>query len=178
MILQVIAKLRNTFALKDLGELNYFLGIQVTKTEKGINLSQSKYIADLLAKHHMDKCSPCATPMATSHHLIKNFGVTIDNHSQYRSIIGALQYVILTRPDIAFPVNKLSQFLSNPSTDHWQACKRLLSYLKGTIHFGLEFYHNGDLQLNCFADADWACDRDDRKSMARYTVFLGNNLVS
>lgn len=72
----------------------------------------------------------------------------------------------------------MSQFLSNPFDDHWQACKCLLSYLKGTIHFGLEFYHSGDLQLNYFTDADWACDKDDRKSVAGYAVFLGSNLVS
>lgn len=72
----------------------------------------------------------------------------------------------------------MSQFFSNPFDDHWLACKCLLSYLKGTIHFGLEFYHSGDLQLNYFTDADWACDKDDRKSVARYAGFLGSNLVS
>lgn len=103
----------------------------------------------------MDKCCLYATPMATSHHLTQNSRAIIDNASQYKSLIGALQYITLTRPEIAFPVNKLSQFISNHSPDHWQACKRLLNYLKGTIHFGLEFYNYGSLQLNCFTDADW-----------------------
>ena len=120
--------MQHTFTLMDLGELNYFLVIQVTKIKKGIHLSQAKYIADVLAKHNMDKCNPCATHMATSHNLIQNSGTVIDNAYQYRSLIGALQYVTLTRPEITFSVNKLSQFLSKPYVDHWQACKRLLGY--------------------------------------------------
>ncbi|KAH9723790.1 reverse transcriptase Ty1/copia-type domain-containing protein [Citrus sinensis] len=136
-VLQVISDMQATFALKDLGELSYFLGVEVTKTKEGIHLSQSKYIADLLAKQGMDSCSPVPTLMATSHQLTKHSGPEIDNSYQYRSVVGALQYVTLTRPDIAFTVNKLSQFLAAPTIEHWQACKRLLRYLKGTIHFGL-----------------------------------------
>lgn len=117
IVLQVIFYMQHTFAPKDLGELNYFLSIQFTKTEKAIHLSQAKYIADLLVKHHMDKRSPCQTPMATCHHLIKNSSAAINNASQYKSIIGALEYVTLTRLEIAFSVDKLSQFLSNPSDD-------------------------------------------------------------
>lgn len=137
--------MHSTFALKDLGELSYFWGIQVTKTADGIHLCQAKYIVDLLAKHKMDKSSPCATPMATSHSLTKNLSTPIDSDSQYRSIIGELQYVTLTRPEIAFSANKLSQFLSNPTDEHWQACKRLLRYLKETLHLGLVFSHTGCL---------------------------------
>ena len=177
-VLQVISDMQATFALKDLGELSYFLGVEVTKTKEGIHLSQSKYIADLLAKQGMDSCSPVPTPMATSHQLTKHSGTEIDNSYQYRSVVGALQYVTLTRPDIVFTVNKLSQFLTAPTTEHWQACKRLLRYLKGTIHFGLQLYHSGNLQITCFSDSDWACDRDDRRSVASYAVYLGSNLVS
>lgn len=85
--------------------------------------------------------------MTLSHHLTKHSGSAIDYTSQYRSIVGALQYITLPRPEIAFPVNKLSQFLSNPSEERWQACKRLLRYLKGTIHFSLEFYQHGTMDL-------------------------------
>ena len=140
--------------MKDLGELNFFLGIEVSKTSNGFYLSQAKYIADLLAKHNMADCSPVPTPMSTGHQLRKGSGSTITNASQYRSIIGALQYVTLTRPEIAFSVNKHSQYLSSPTSEHWEACKRLLRYLKGSIHFGLHFYHFGTLQMNCFSDSD------------------------
>lgn len=147
LVLQVISNMQHTFALTGLGDLNYFLGIQVSKTTQSLHLSQAKYIAYLLAKHKMANCSPCFTSMTLSHHLTKNSGSAIDNASQYKSIVGALQYITLHRPEIAFPVNKLSQFLSNTSEEHWQACKRLLRYLKGTIHFGLEFYQHGTMDL-------------------------------
>lgn len=108
--------MHQTFALKDLGDLHYFLGIEVTKPANEIHLSQAKYIADILAKHDMISCSPIPTPICKGHHFTKDSGDVIDNVSQYRSIIGALQYVTLTRAEITFSINKLSQFLSNPRT--------------------------------------------------------------
>ncbi|KAH9680638.1 retrovirus-related pol polyprotein from transposon RE1 [Citrus sinensis] len=176
LIQQVIQDMHHTFALKDLGDLNYFLGIEVVKSATGLYLSQAKYIADILAKHDMVYSSPVSTPTSTSQYLTKDSDDIIQNVSQYRSIVGALQYVTLTRPDIAYSVNKLSQFLSNPRTSHWDACKRLLRYLKGNLHLGLHFHMTGALQLHCFTDSDWASDRDDRKSVAGYAVYLGPNL--
>ncbi|XP_024038432.1 uncharacterized protein LOC112097423 [Citrus clementina] len=178
IIQQVIQHMHQAFALKDLGELHYFLGIEVSKSSQGVSLTQAKYIADILDKHGMTDCSPVPTPMFTDFYLTKDSGEPLENVSQYRSVIGALQYVTLTRPDIVFSVNKLSQFLSSPRTQHWEACKRLLRYLKGTIHLGLHFYNQGALQLHCFSDSDWACDHDDRKSMVGFAVYLGPNLVS
>ncbi|KAH9793062.1 retrovirus-related pol polyprotein from transposon RE1 [Citrus sinensis] len=140
-IQQVITNLQTTFALKDLRELHFFLGIQVTKTDTGLHLSQSKYIADLLNKVKMQDCTPCSTPMAANVPLTKTDSEPFVDATLYRSTIGALQYAILTRPEIAFPVNKLSQFLTAPTINHWQACKRILRYLKGTMHMGLQYSH-------------------------------------
>ncbi|KAH9689176.1 retrovirus-related pol polyprotein from transposon RE1 [Citrus sinensis] len=177
-IQQVITNLQTTFALKDLGELHYFLGIQVTKTATGLHLSQTKYIADLLNKVKMQDCTPCSTPMAANVPLTKTDSDLFANATLYRSTIGALQYATLTRPEIAFLVNKLSQFLAAPTTNHWQACKRILRYLKGTLHMGLQYSNQGPLHIDCFSDADWAADRDDRKSIAGYCVYFGPNLIS
>lgn len=102
----------------------------------------------------------------------------IENVSRYKSVVEALQYIILTRPEIAFSINKLSQFLSCPRTQYWEACTRLLRYLKGTIHFGLQFYTYGAMQIKYFINSNCACDRDDRKSMVGFTIYLGPNLVS
>lgn len=110
--------MHHTFALKDLGELNYFLRIDVNKTSNGLHISQAKYIADILVKHKMAYNSLVPTPMPTGHSLTKNSKAVISNASQYRSIVGALQYVTLTRPEIAFSINKLSQFLASPTVDH------------------------------------------------------------
>ncbi|KAH9736625.1 retrovirus-related pol polyprotein from transposon RE1 [Citrus sinensis] len=178
LIQQVISNLQSTFALKDLGELNYFLGIQVVKNSSGLHLSQSKYIVDLLHKVNLQDCTPCSTPMAAGTSLTKSDSELFDNATLYRSTIGALQYATLTRPKIAFSVNKLGQFLAAPTVNHWQACKRILRYLKGTLHLGLQFYSHGVQNLDCFSDADWASDKDDRRSITGYCVFLGPNLVS
>lgn len=132
-----ISDLKYAFALKDLGALNYFLGIQATTNVVGLHLSQSKYVADLLTKISTQDSTSCATPIASRSPLTKNDGVPFSDVSLYRSIVGALQHVTLKRPEIAFSVNKLSQFLSAPTDAHWQACKRVLHYLKGTINIGL-----------------------------------------
>ncbi|KAH9741982.1 retrovirus-related pol polyprotein from transposon RE2 [Citrus sinensis] len=156
----------------------YFLGIKVTPSLDGLHLSQTKYIGDILQKAHMLGSKGYNTPMSTIEKLRKENGVLFENPSLYRSIIGSLQYVTLTRPDIAFSVNKLSQFLVVPIVLHWQACKRVLRYLQSTTNYGLQFLSSSFLLLNAYSDADWGSDPDDRKSIGGYCVFLGNNLVS
>lgn len=118
------------------------------------------------------------TPMSPGDKLKKDSGAAFDNPSLYRSIVGSLQYVLLTRPDIAYTVNKLSQFLAHPTISHWQACKRVLRYLQSTSHFGIQFFNSGSVTLTAFSDADWAADPDDRKSTGGYCVFLGSNIIS
>ncbi|KAH9762946.1 retrovirus-related pol polyprotein from transposon RE1 [Citrus sinensis] len=174
----VINKLGTEFALKDLGEFNYFLGLEVTPSVEGLHLSQTKYIGDLLKKAQMLDCKGCQTPMSSTEKLIKNKGAMFENPSLYRSLVGSLQYVTLTRPEIAFTVNKLSQFLACPSVFHWQACKRVLRYLQNTANYGLQFYSSGSLNLTAFSDADWGSDLDDRRSVGGYCVYLGNSLIS
>ncbi|KAJ4727992.1 Retrovirus-related Pol polyprotein from transposon TNT 1-94 [Melia azedarach] len=116
--------------------------------------------------------------MNSSQKLSKSEGSLFAEPSLYRSLIGGLQYVTLTRPDIAFAVNKLSQFLASPTLSHWQACKRLLRYLQATSDLGLQFVSTNRHKLTAFCDADWGCDLDDRKSIGAYCVYLGDNLIS
>ena len=116
--------------------------------------------------------------MVTDRMISANDGEPLSNPTEYRRAIGSLQYLTTTRPDISFAVNKLSQFLSQPRTVHFQAVKRIFWYLKGTYNLGLCIKPFSNPQLVAYTDADWACDLDDRRSMAGMCVFLGNNLVS
>lgn len=97
---------------------------------------------------------------------------------EYRSVIGKLQYLSLTRPDIAFTVNKLSQFMNRPMTEHWTIVKQLLRYLVGTIDHGLFLQRNSPLSLHAYSDSDWENNPDDRSSTSVCVVFLGTNPIS
>ena len=174
----VIRKLSEAFALKDLGNLSYFLGIQVIRNQNSILLSQAKYVQDLLTKTEMESCKGIESPFSTSEKLKKGEGAKLDNPSFYRSVIGSLQYAVLMRPELAYSVNKLSQYMSDPRQPHWIACKRVLRYLKNTGNMCLQFKKSEHLDLVAYTDADWASDPDDRRSISGYCVFLGDNLVA
>ncbi|KAH9738248.1 reverse transcriptase Ty1/copia-type domain-containing protein [Citrus sinensis] len=162
---KVIKQLGSEFGLKDLGDFSYFLGLEVTPSVEGLHLSQTKYICDILSKANMLGSKSCTTPISVSKKLRKDLGNPFENLSLYRSIIGSLQYVTLTRPEITFTVSNLSQFLAVHTVLHWQACKRLLKYLQGTTYFGLQFHHSGSFSLTVYSDANWGYDPDDRRSM-------------
>ena len=98
--------------------------------------------------------------------------------TEYRHIVGALQYCTITWPDICFATNKVCQFMHSPTSTHWNAIKRILRYLKGTISHGLTFQGSSDFSLLCYIDSDWASYPDNRKSTSGYCSFLGPNLIS
>ncbi|KAH9779612.1 retrovirus-related pol polyprotein from transposon RE2 [Citrus sinensis] len=177
-----ITEFSTKFALKDLGVLSYFLGIEVMYDTYCIFLSQKKYIRDLLSRVEMINCKDIDTPMSTGMKLQKeaqgNLGHYVEDVTHYRSIVGGMQYLVLTRPEIAFSVHKLSQYVSAPTLQHLMACKRVLRYLKATQDYGLKFIKDGDMKLIGFTDADWAGDLDDRKSVGAYCIYLGHNMIS
>jgi hypothetical protein len=154
---QLITSLKKDFSMKDLGSLNYFLGIKVDRDSTGIHLTQSKYIVDVLHRSKMAGAKPSSTPIASGSKLVASYC----DPTEYRSIVGALQYCTLTRPKISFAVNQLCQYMHSPTTSHWSFAKRVLRYLKGSLHHGL-FFGKGSLQLNAFCDSDWAGSLDDR----------------
>jgi hypothetical protein len=128
----------------------------------------------------MDRCKPVHTPLVVSEKYSAHQGTPLDAHAatRYRSIVGALQYLTLTRPNLAFLVNKICQFLHAPTSDHLIAAKRILRYVKGTINLGIKIRKDSSLWVNAFLDADWACCMDDRRSTCGFAVYLGSNLVS
>nr|KYP51497.1 Retrovirus-related Pol polyprotein from transposon TNT 1-94 [Cajanus cajan] len=120
------------------------------------------------------------TPMIGGQQLAKT-GTLFDDPTLYRSVVGALQYAIITRPEIAFSVNKVSQFMCSPMEEHWKVVKRILRYLKGTLKHGLVFTparSSSSSNLTAFTDADWVADPNDRRSTSATCIYLGPNLVS
>uniref|UniRef100_A0A2N9IRZ5 Reverse transcriptase Ty1/copia-type domain-containing protein n=1 Tax=Fagus sylvatica TaxID=28930 RepID=A0A2N9IRZ5_FAGSY len=174
----LLSSLQHDFAVKNLGSLHYFLGIEVIRNTAGILLSQKRYILDILTRTHMLEAKPVSSPMASSTSLSAHEGEPFPDQTLFRSTVGALQYLSLTRPDIAFTVNKLSQFMHKPTLLHWQSVKRLLRYLKHTLTYGLQIFKSSCLDLQAFSDADWAGNKDDRRSTGSFCVFLGKNLIS
>ncbi|MCH80898.1 retrovirus-related Pol polyprotein from transposon TNT 1-94, partial [Trifolium medium] len=182
LIKSITSKLHNAFALKQLGTLDYFLGIEVKCQPNGcLLLSQGKYIRDLLAKANMLGASPVYTPMVSTAKLTKTGSSSFSDPTLYRSVVGALQYVTITRPELSYSVNKVCQFMVHPLEAHWLAVKRILRYLAGTQDLGLHLFpapSHVPFTLHGYCDADWAANPDDRRSTSGAAVFLGPNLQS
>ena len=150
----IIQSLGHQFNLKDLGHLHYFLGVEVIPTSTGLFLSQHSYIRDLLSRYKLDGAKPTHTPLSTFETLQLYDGSVATDSIIFRSVIGALQYLSLTRPDISFHVNRLAQFMHKLIHSHWSAVKRLLRYLKGTLHHGLHLRSSSSLSLTAYSDVD------------------------
>lgn len=125
-IYRVIHNLSSTFAIKDLGRFHYFLGIKVVHHQQNLVLSQQKYILDILQRSSLSNCKPVSSLMSSSHPLTINDSPPLLDRTIYCQTVGALQYATLSRPDIAFVVNRVCQFMHAPMEDHWSAVKRIL----------------------------------------------------
>lgn len=158
--------------------MSYFLGIEATRTSKGLHLMQKWYILDLLAKTNMLETRPVTTPMAPAPKLSLTSGTPLEAPSEYRAVLGSLQYLSFTRPDIAYAVNRLAQFMHRPTDVHWQATKCILRYLAGTASHGIFLRSDTPLVLHAYSDADWARDMEDCVSTNAYILYLGSNPIS
>ncbi|XP_031272317.1 uncharacterized protein LOC116130754 [Pistacia vera] len=171
-------KLNSEFATKDLGPLSYFLGLEASTTTDGLFISQLKYARDILTRAQLLDSKPVHSLMVVSQHLSVE-GPLFSNPTFYRSLVGALQYLTITRPDIAHAVNYVCQFLQAPIADNFLTVKRILRYIKGTLHFGITFHSSATPSaLIAYSDADWAGCLDTHRSTSRYSIYLGGNLIS
>ncbi|GJV15415.1 putative RNA-directed DNA polymerase [Tanacetum coccineum] len=163
-------KLDKLFNIKDLGNLKYFFGIEVSRTSEGLVLSHRKYTLDILKYCGLQGCKPSLFPIEQNHKLDKCENEPKVGANRYRRIIGRLLYLQAIRPDLAYSVNVLSQFVSDPRQPHMDATNRVLRYLKATIGQGILFPRNGGCNLMAYYNSDWlGCSR---KSRTGYLLLL------
>ena len=165
-------QLQDSFKLKVLGDLKYFLGLEIAKSSHGICLSQRKYTLSLLEDTGFLDSKPANLPMEPNQQLSASEGELLPDPALYRRLIGRLMYLTISRPDISFSVTKLSQFMSQPRTPHLQALHHLLRYLKTTPGQGLLFSSKSQLHLKAYADADWGSCVDLQLVFACFLVTL------
>ncbi|KAJ9536645.1 hypothetical protein OSB04_un000194 [Centaurea solstitialis] len=166
------------FKMSMMGEINFFLGLQVKQFPDGIFINQSKYIFDLLKKYDMSSCNSIGTPMATGNKIGPDHeGKDVDLRT-YRGMVGSLMYLTASRPDIMFATCVCARYQAKPKESHLAAVKRIFRYLKGTSYYGLWYPKGLGFELQAYSDADYGGCNMDRKSTSGHIQLLGNKLVS
>lgn len=170
--------LSTKFHMKDLGQVCYFLGLEIDRSPSGFFVSQQKYVKDLLEEYGMSQAKPISLPLDSRLKLTQNKGNPLPNPVIYQRLLGKLIYLTITRPDLAYSFQLLSQFMHSPTTVHFQISKRFLRYLVGTTHQGIVLASNSVAQLTAYCDSDWASCPMTRRSTSGYCIFFGSSPVS
>ena len=170
--------MKDEFEMTDMGLVRYFLGIEVEQGEKGIFISQEKYVNQVLERFNMQECKVAITPTVMGLKLSKNDSSKDFDPSLYKSIVGSLMYLTTTRPDIMHVVSLISRFMEKPKEAHWQAAKRILRYVKGTKRFGILYTASENSELVGYTDNDWDGSVDDQKSTSGYVFHMGSGAIS
>ncbi|XP_019238228.1 PREDICTED: uncharacterized protein LOC109218325 [Nicotiana attenuata] len=170
--------LDDQFKIKDLGLLNYFMGIELLFVDSGVLLHQRKFVSELVTEYGCSDASPVSSLLELCVKLKSDVGVLLPNPESYRSLVGNLNFLTHTRPDLCFAVQHLSQFLKSPRLPHLTAALHVLRYLKGTPDVGVHLNGSSDFSVQAFCDSDWASCSDLRRSVSGYCVFLGGSLIS
>ncbi|GJU37243.1 putative ribonuclease H-like domain-containing protein [Tanacetum coccineum] len=166
------------FQMSSMGELTFFLGLQVKQQPDGIFISQDKYVADILKKFDFCSIRTATTPIESNKPLVKDEdGVDVDVHV-YRSMIGSLMYLTTSRPDIMFVVCACARFQVTPKASHLNAVKRIFRYLKHQPKLGLWYPRDSPFKLEAYSDSDYGGASLDRKSTTGGCQFLGRRLIS
>ena len=165
------------FEMKDLGRLNYFLGLKILFDSAGYYLSQAKYTFDIMARAGLTDYKTAPTPLEMNLKLTHLDGTILSDATLYRQLVGRLIYLTVTHPDIDYAIHLVSQFMSAPRSTHYATIPRILRYLKGMMFHGLHFSSTSSLDLRAYFDADWAGESTDRRSTTGYCFFLGDSLI-
>ena len=169
-------EMKDAFEMTDLGRMTFFLGMQVNQKQNEIFLCQEKYANEILKKFNMEGCKPTATPMNQKEKFYKEDGAEKVDEKLYRSLIGCLMYLSASRPDILHAVSLLSRYMNCASRIHFQAAKRILRYVKGTIDFGIRYHYVKNFRLHGYSDSDWAGCADDMRSTSGYLFSFGSGI--
>ncbi|GJS80291.1 retrovirus-related pol polyprotein from transposon TNT 1-94 [Tanacetum coccineum] len=171
-------EMSSKFQMSMMGQISFFLGLQISQNPRGIFINQSKYANEILKKFDLHKSDPVDTPMVERTKLDEDLsGIPVDQ-TQYRSMIGSLMYLTASRPDLVFAVCMCARYQSKPTKRHLEAIKRVFRYLQGTINMGLWYPKDTAMALTAYADADHAGCQDTRRSTSGSAQFLGDKLVS
>ncbi|GKD72553.1 retrovirus-related pol polyprotein from transposon TNT 1-94 [Tanacetum coccineum] len=166
------------FQMSRMGQMSFFLGLQVSQNPKGVFINQSKFSLEILKKLGMDSCDPVDTPMVDRLKLDEDpLGIPVD-HTRFRSMVGSLMYLTTSRPDLVFAVCMCARYQASPTKKHLEALKRVFWYLKGTINWGLWYPKDTSMALTAYADADHTGCQDTRRSTSGSAQFLRDKLVS
>jgi hypothetical protein len=168
--------MKNEFQMSMMGELTFFLGIQVKQTKQGTFVHQAKYTKDLMKKFHKAELKPVSTPMSTTTSLVPDEDGEAVDQREYKSMIGSLMYLMMTRPDIHFIVCLCVHFQASPRSSYRTAIQQIFRYLKCTLEFGIWYSASSLLDLVGFSDVDFVGCRIDRKSISGTCHFLGSSL--
>jgi hypothetical protein len=175
-LLQYITQhLRSEFAVKDIGPLRSFLGVDITRTSSGFFLSQAAYAEEILDRAGMANCKAVSTLVDTKSKLPSSEGEKIRNASAYRSIAGVLQYLTITRPDIAYALQQACLHMHDPRECHFNFVKRILRYIRGSTQLSLHLRAVSRLDITAYSEA--GCP-DTHRSTSGYCIYLGDSLVS
>lgn len=178
LMTRLVEELSNTFAMKDMGEIHYFLGIQAQYHDQGLFLNQTTYAEEILYEAGMAAANPVPTPLPSRLDDVFKDTELFSEPTYFRSLAGKLQYLTLTRPDIQFAVNFVCQRMHSPTMSDFNLLKRILRYIRGTAQYGIHLFKHPSLSLSAFSDSDWAGCHDTRRSTTGFCTLLGPNVVS
>ncbi|GJR43040.1 retrovirus-related pol polyprotein from transposon TNT 1-94 [Tanacetum coccineum] len=171
-------EMSSKFQMSMMGQISFFLGLQISQNPRGIFINQSKYAKEILKKFDLHNSDPVDTPMVERTKLDEDLsGIPVDQ-TRYRGMVGCLMYLTASRPDLVFAVCMCARYQSKPTKKHLEAVKRIFRYIQGTINMGLWYPKDTAMALTAYADADHAGCQDTRRSTSGSAQLLGDKLVS
>ncbi|GKA37146.1 retrovirus-related pol polyprotein from transposon TNT 1-94 [Tanacetum coccineum] len=178
LIEQFKVSMKSEFEMSDMGEMRFFLGVEVIQSEDGIHLNQRKYAREILERFNMEDCNSVRSPMVPGCKLVKDDLSGFVDATMYKQMVGCIMYLAATRPDIMYVAGQLCRYMETPTKQHMAAMKRLFRYIQGTRELGIFYRKGGSDQLVAYSDSDYAGDHDNRRSTSGYVCFLSGAAIA